>query len=32
VCTLPRYFSDAFMNAFHQEKTKIRGNEAKFLD
>ncbi len=32
VCTLPRYFSDAFLAAFTSEKAKIRGNEAKFLE
>ena len=32
VCTLPRYFSDPFLAAFAAEKSKIRGNEAKFLE
>ena len=32
VCTLPRYFSDSFLGVFNQEKSKIRGNDAKFLE
>lgn len=32
VCSLPRYFSDAFLYTFQAEKAKIRGNEAKYLE